>query len=206
MRHNDNRHNDNPQSSEKAPTYESSGQSKPTETQPINSEQNRAAADRTTEPLYRRDPIAVERERAGAPIESAVNVAQVAVLLVGILYVGIGAVGLSRGGFDDLNFQNQVMGIPHTPLLGLMELVLGSILIFAGALPYAGRWVLIAGGGFLVLWGLLIVIAHSTFNAALGVEALNGWVYIVTGIIPLVVGIAIPNITRWSRSTTASRT
>jgi hypothetical protein len=140
---------------------------------------------------------AVDREwPAAIAARPATNAAQVIVLTVGIFFVGIGAVGLSRGGFDDLNLHGSVMGIPHTPLLGFMELVFGSVLILAGALPQAGRMVLAGAGALLSVFGLIVVIASSSLNTALGVEPLNGWVYIVSGLVVLAVGIVMPSIAR----------
>ena len=126
--------------------------------------------------------------------QPAVNAAQVVMLLIGIVYVAIGAVGLSRGGFEALNEQGQVMGIPHTPLLGFMELMFGAVIVLAAALPFAGRWVLLIGGTLLLLIGLAMVITPTTFNSALGVEALNGWMYMATGLITLLVGAVMPRL------------
>jgi hypothetical protein len=116
----------------------------------------------------------------------------VIILTIGIFFVGMGSVGLSRGGFDDLNLQGQVMGIPHTPLLGFMELVFGAVVVLAAALPYAGKWVLAGAGAVLSLFGLLVVITASSLNSALGVEALNGWLYLVCGLVIVAVGIVMP--------------
>ncbi|MEX2599432.1 MAG: hypothetical protein WD533_07240 [Dehalococcoidia bacterium] len=142
----------------------------------------------------------MDREPRGAmAAQPAVNAAQVVMLLIGIILVGVGAVALGRGGFDELNLHNQVMGIPHTPLLGFMELVLGAIIVLAAALPYAGRWVLLAAGALLFIFGLVVVITPATFNPALGTEALNGWIYIVTGVVTLLVAIIMPRVADWRR-------
>ena len=131
--------------------------------------------------------------------QPAMNAAQIVMSLVGIMYVGIGAVGLARGGFESLNLHGHVMGIPHTPLLGFMELIFGAVVVLAAALPYAGRWVLLIGGSLMFIMGLIIAIAPGSLNAALGVEMLNGWMYMLTGVVTVLVGIIMPRTAEWRR-------
>lgn len=133
-----------------------------------------------------------EREAEETKARRIASAAQAIALLVGIAYVAVGSIALSRGGFDDLNVPTSVIGLGHTPLLGLLELTFGTLLILAASLWALGRIPMVVLGVLVLLWGIALAISPSTFESALGVDAENGWVYIVTGIITLVAAFATP--------------
>lgn len=118
--------------------------------------------------------------------------AQIGAFIMGIFFVALGAVALARGGFSDFLAGTTVMGLGHTPLLGLIEIVWGIFMIAAGAIPGAQRGVMAFLGATALAGGLIIVIEPTAFRPALGADAANGWLYLVVGVVTLVITFVAP--------------
>lgn len=113
----------------------------------------------------------------------------IAAVLTGIYLLVTGLVAIARAGFAELTpFEPVVVvgGLPHTPLLGVIEIILGLLVLYAGAVSGSGSTMTFLGGLFLVL-GLVWFIEPGAFQQYLGVDTANGVQHIVLG---LVLGIA----------------
>ena len=129
-------------------------------------------------------------------------------LIVGAVLAVIGGVALARTGinFADLDAARaQVMGLEHTPLLGLAELIIGLVLIGAAAAGGAPRGTMTFVGGVLVLFGIIVAIEPSAFNRALGTSSGHGWFWTILGSILLVAALVSPVVFDSGRRTVVHR-
>ena len=88
-----------------------------------------------------------------------------------------------------------VGGLPHTPLLGVIEIILGLLVLYAGAVSGSGSTMTFLGGLFLVL-GLVWIIEPGAFQQYLGVDTANGVQHLVLGIVLGVAGQISPIVIR----------
>jgi hypothetical protein len=105
---------------------------------------------------------------------------------VGIFLAVVGGVALARTGinFADLDAaRSEVMGLEHTPILGLSELILGLVLVGAAAADSAPRGTMTFVGVLMLLFGIIVAIEPTAFNRALGTTSGHGWFYAVLGVI-----------------------
>lgn len=149
---------------------------------------------RRTRPIER-DVVAedavVHRDVERAPWSPA----QIVSLAVGMFLAVVGGVALARTGIDFSNLaetHTAVAGMHHTALLGLMELIVGLVLIGAGALPGAGRGTMTFTGVLLLGFGLVVMIQPSSFHTALGAHAGNGLVLAFLGAVLLIAAMVAP--------------
>ncbi|HLZ73069.1 MAG TPA: DUF4383 domain-containing protein [Dehalococcoidia bacterium] len=121
--------------------------------------------------------------------------AQLVALAFGVFFVVIGAVAMARGGLDANTFDSKivnVLGFDHTALLGVIELVFGLLLLLAGALPGAGRGTMAFLGVAALGFGIVVLATADQLRSTLGVTTANGWLYVITGIVNLVVAMVAP--------------
>lgn len=132
--------------------------------------------------------------------------AQLAALVLGVVFVVLGGVALLRSGFDMDLFNPVVVvgGLAYTPLLGLIELVVGLILLAVGAYPGASDAVVFVGV-LLLAFGLLLVIEPGAFQESLAAGRAHGWFYVTVGGVAAVVGLTQPALLRWYRSRSYER-
>lgn len=137
------------------------------------------------------DDAVVHRDVERAPWSPAQFVA----LGIGLLLTVIGGVALARTG---LNFDNvaathvQVAGMHHTVVMGLAELIIGLVLIGAGAMPGAGRGSMTFLGVLLFGFGLIVMIQPSSFHSSLGAHAGNGLFMAFLGVVLLFTAMVAP--------------
>ena len=121
--------------------------------------------------------------------------AQFVSLITGLLLTVLGGVALARGGLDFENVaatHTQVAGMHHTVILGLAEMVIGLILIGAGAMPGAGRGSMTFLGVLLLGFGLIVMIQPSSFHSSLGAHAGNGLFLAFLGVVVLGTAMVAP--------------
>jgi len=121
--------------------------------------------------------------------------AQIVALVIGGLLTVMGGVVLARTGlnFGDLDTaRTHVMGLEHTALLGVIELVLGLVLIGAGSVPGAPRGTMSFIGVALLLLGLIVAIEPSGTHRALGTTPGHGWFWAILGVILLAASMLSP--------------
>ena len=112
--------------------------------------------------------------------------------VVGGLFLVLGAVALARTGMPSGGDVTQphvgVAGLDHTPLLAMIEIVLGLVLLGAGAASGARRGLMIFFGGAALLFGIITLIEPQPFHDTLGMHAANSWLFILTGLATLLTG------------------
>jgi hypothetical protein len=126
------------------------------------------------------------------------NPPQILALVLGVTFVVLGGVALLRTGLDMNLFEPTVTvgGLAYTPLLGLIELVLGLVLLAVGAFPVeADSFVFL--GVLLIAFGLLLVIEPEAFRTSLAAGRAHGWFYVAVGAVSVGVGLGTPAVQRW---------
>lgn len=147
------------------------------------------------------DDEVVQRSVSRAPWSPA----QIVSIGVGALLAIIGGVALARTGinFEHLTDTHVVVaGLHHTALSGLIELVLGLVLIGAGTIPGAGRSSMTFLGVVLLGFGIIVAIQPSSFHSSMGMHASNGVLYIVLGSVLMIAAMVSPVIYDGGRTAT----
>ncbi len=123
--------------------------------------------------------------------------AQIVALVLGLLYIVLGGVALLRTGVGASLFEpvTVVAGFQYTPLLGMIEIIVGLLFLAVGAFPAARDGVVFLGVLALAV-GLLIVIEPAAFEGNVGADSAHGWLYVVTGAIAALTGLLTPLVFR----------
>ncbi len=140
---------------------------------------------------------------------SMFSAAQALSLLVGVASLVLGAVALARTGlaFDDLSATHvTVVGLDHSALLAVIEVVFGLFAIGAGAMPGGSRGLMVALGVLSLGFGVFVFAAKDDLHDSLGVHDGNAWVAVISGVL-LLVGALLPTseARTYRRSTTVDR-
>jgi hypothetical protein len=128
-------------------------------------------------------------------VHRAWSPAQIVAFIVGFVLAVLGGVALPRTGinFADLDAARaEVMGLEHTPVLALSELVLGLVLLGAAAAGSAPRGTMSFTGVVMLLFGVIVAIEPTAFNRTLGTTSGHGWFYAVLGVVLLVTAMVAP--------------
>ena len=108
------------------------------------------------------------------------RIGQIAAALAGLFFGVIGAATLVDTGLSELGDHTALLGLHHTTLLGLIELIYGLFLLgaaFSWPIQAAVAFLGILGAGF----GLVILITGRALHDSLGVHAENGWLFTIVG-------------------------
>lgn len=123
-----------------------------------------------------------------------INPTQIVAWVASVYLVVTGLVAIARAGFDQFALFDPIVsvgGLPHTPLLGIIELVLGLLLLYAGIVATDGPAVTFIGG-LMFVFGLVWLIEPTAFEPYLGVTSDNGLMYAIVGVILLIGGLFKP--------------
>jgi hypothetical protein len=104
--------------------------------------------------------------------------------IIGLYLIVAGLVAIARAGFEDLTLFEpavQVGGLPVTPLLAILYLLVGAALLVAGTGAVAERGLRV-GGVLIGIVGAVWLIEPGAFEPYLGVTAQNGLVMLVMGV------------------------
>jgi hypothetical protein len=151
----------------------------------------------------RRANTAVEREDVTedrpmiAAATPAWSPAQIIGLIAGIGFTVLGVASIVRTGFDTSHIytpHTDVWTLPHSPLLGLIEIGYGVLLVLASVVPGGVRWLMGLLGAAALAFGLVIVIGDTPtrLNSWLAVTHRNGWLYVIVGAVVLLAAIISP--------------
>jgi hypothetical protein len=131
--------------------------------------------------------------------------AQIVAVVIGIGAVILGIAVLGRTGVhvDDLTSPHEeVLGLRHSPLLGIIEIGFGVLLILAGVAVGGARSLMAFLGIVAAIFGivLLVDVAPDRLHSWLGVGDPYGWLSLVVGIVLLAAAFFSPEFVRGSRS------
>ncbi len=134
--------------------------------------------------------VAEQRTVARAPWSPA----QIVALVIGLTYVVLGGVALARTGFNFSPYTYTVVaGMPHTAVLGIIEIAFGVLVLASAAKPGIDRGVMNLAGTFALAGGLIVAIQPASFQRVLGANAGNGWLFVITGVVLLVAASVAPS-------------
>ena len=102
-----------------------------------------------------------------------------------------------RTGFDTSHIytpHTDVWTLPHSPLLGVIEIGYGVLLVLASVVPGGVRWLMGLLGAAALAFGLVIVIGDTPtrLNNWLAVTHRSGWLYVIVGGVVLLAAIVAP--------------
>jgi hypothetical protein len=118
--------------------------------------------------------------------------AQMVAGLIGLILVILGGVALARVGFDSLTGDTaSVLGLDHTMLMALIDIVAGLLFLGAAA-SSSGRGSLIGLSLIAVAFGAIVAIEPDAFDGALGGGQDLGVLYLILGLVGLVAAMAFP--------------
>ncbi|MGZ8755105.1 MAG: hypothetical protein ACXW15_07950 [Acidimicrobiia bacterium] len=119
-----------------------------------------------------------------------VSPAQIVAGIIGLILVVIGGVVLARVGLSSLTGDTTtVLGIGHTALMGLIDVVAG--LFFLGAAASSGvRGALIGLSLVAIAFGAIVAIEPTAFDSALGGGRELGFLYLIVGVMGLLAALA----------------
>lgn len=121
-----------------------------------------------------------------------ISPAQMVAGIIGLILVILGGVALARVGLSSLTGDTTfVLGIGHTALMGLIDVVVG--LFFLGAAASSGaRGTLIGLSLAAVAFGAIVTIEPDAFDSALGGGRELGLLYLIIGVVGLLAALAFP--------------
>jgi hypothetical protein len=135
----------------------------------------------------------VRSHRRTAVGRSRFTVGQAAAGVLGLFLVIVGGVALARVGFDSFTGETtSVLGIGHTLVMGLIDLIVGLVFLSSASTMLGVRSTLIALGTMAVAFGAVVWIEPDPFVEFLGDGRPLGVAYLVIGLIALAAGLTTP--------------
>lgn len=118
--------------------------------------------------------------------------AQIVAGIIGLILVIMGGVTLARVGLTSLTSDTtSVLGVGHTGLMGLIDVVAG--LFFLGAAASSGaRGTVIGLSLVAVAFGAIVAIEPDAFDSSLGGGRELGLLYVIIGVVGLLAALAFP--------------
>ncbi|MDX1691770.1 MAG: hypothetical protein R3290_12180 [Acidimicrobiia bacterium] len=119
--------------------------------------------------------------------------AQLLAAAAGAFLVIVGGVALARTGFADLTTTEvMVLGMGHTTLLGIIEVLLGITMLADAANPFFSRGTLISTGVIVAIFGAIAAIEPAAFNDWFGVNTGSGLGFVAAGLVAALAGFLSP--------------
>jgi hypothetical protein len=130
--------------------------------------------------------------------------AQIVAVIIGIASVILGIAALARTGLPVDNMtgpHEEVLGLRHTPLLGVIEIGFGVLLILSGVVAGGARALMAFLGIVAAIFGILLLVnvAPNRLHGWLGVGDPYGWLSLVVGVVLLAAAFFSPEFARGSR-------
>jgi hypothetical protein len=121
--------------------------------------------------------------------------AQLVAGALGLFLLVLGTVAILRTGADSLIGETSVvLGIEHTTLMGIIDIVAGVLFLAAAGTAAASRSGLMVVGLLALAFGLILAIEPTALQPSLGASQEIGWLYGAVGIISLIGAWASPTI------------
>jgi hypothetical protein len=123
--------------------------------------------------------------------------AQIIGLIVGIGFAALGIAAIARTGFHTDHIYTphaDVWNLPHSPLLGLIEIGFGVLMVIASVVPGGARGFMGFLGAISVGFGIVVLVEQqpNRLNDWLAVTHRSGWLYLVVGVVVLLSAILSP--------------
>ena len=111
---------------------------------------------------------------------------------VGLVVMVIGLLAIVRGGFDGPMEDPvvEVLGFTHTTTLGLIEVVLGGLLLICGASSWRGGALFF--GSIMAIGGFIGAVQTESFATSLALESGLAWLVMLGGIAVVASALLIP--------------
>ena len=118
-------------------------------------------------------------------------------LVIGIGFVALGIAAVARTGFDTNHIyrpQAEVWNLPHSPLLGVIEIAFGAVLLLASIPRGGARSVIMLLGAISLAFGIVVLAesAPNRLNHWLGVDHSSGWLFAITGAVLVLAALLMP--------------
>jgi hypothetical protein len=123
--------------------------------------------------------------------------------VVGLVLLVVGLLAIVRGGFDGPMEDPivEVLGFTHTTTLGLIEAVLGTCLLIAGASSWRSGALFF--GSILAIGGFIGAVQTESFVTSLALESSHAWIAAIAGAVVVASALLMP---RYLTRTTEVRT
>ena len=120
--------------------------------------------------------------------------AQLIVAAVGVFLAVLGGVALAQiGGFGEWTSPEvAVLGFGHTPLLAVIEILVGLLVMADAVSPWGARSTLVGFGVLFLTFGLIVWIEPDSLHQWLGVTTETGMLYTALGAGGVLLGTASP--------------
>jgi hypothetical protein len=146
-------------------------------------------------------PVGTESERVQPPAIVAAptpwSPAQLVSLVIGVGFAVFGIVAVTRTGFHTDHIYTPVASVwrmPHTPLLGVIEIAYGALLIVSSVVPGGMRALMGLLGALALVVGITALFRPIPHNLVhwLGVTHRSGVFYTIIGAVIVVAAFAAP--------------
>jgi len=122
---------------------------------------------------------------------------QIIGLIVGIGMGVLGIAAVARTGFDTAHIytpHDLVWKLPHSPLLGVIEIGFGLLMVLGSVVPGGWRSFLALLGAISLAFGIVVLVeaAPNRLNDWLAVTHRNGWLFTAVGAIVLLAALLSP--------------
>jgi hypothetical protein len=132
-------------------------------------------------------------------VTSAWSPAQIIGLIAGIGMTVLGIAAVARTGFHTDHIYSPhalVWHLPHSPLLGVIEIGFGVLLILASVVPGAARGLMGLLGAIALAFGIVVLVNTSSdnlnLNHTLAVTHRSGWFFVIVGAVVLLAALFSP--------------
>ena len=155
------------------------------------------SVDGTRDPVAVGDRSVVVNGRSVGATMPAWSPAQVIGLVVGIGFTVLGVAAVARTGFDTAHIytpHDTVWRLPHSPLLGVIEVGFGVLMVLSSVVPGGLRTLMALLGAVSLAFGIVVLIeaAPSQLNRWLAVTHANGWLFTAVGAVVLLAALFSP--------------
>ncbi len=119
--------------------------------------------------------------------------------VVGLVVLVVGLLAIVRGGFDGAMEDPvvEVLGFTHTTTLGLIEVVLGGLLLICGVSSWRSGALFF--GSIMAIGGFIGAVQTESFATSLALESGLAWLVTIGGVIVVASALLMPRFT--SRTT-----
>lgn len=152
---------------------------------------------RTDSPPVADDAYAVSSGRTVSARLPWWSPAQLIGLVIGIGFTVLGIAAVARTGFNTGHVftpHDVIWHLPHSPLLGAIEIGYGVLMILAAVIPGGARSLMTLLGAISLAFGIVVLVegAPSHLNDWLAVTRRSGWLFVIVGAVVVLASMFAP--------------